>query len=71
MEWSVSLLALEKRRLETKKTKIMNRREEISVKMPNQEARMKLTSGDKTKLNEFSGENMGRNVLTVPNGGIL
>jgi len=37
MEWSASLLTLEKRRLETKR-KINNHREEISVKVPNREA---------------------------------
>jgi hypothetical protein len=69
MEWSASLLTLEKRSLETKK-KINNHREEISVKVPNREARKKLTSGDTTKLNEFSGETVGWKVLTVPSGGI-
>jgi len=39
--------------------------------LSNREARKKFTGGDKTKLNEFGGENVGRKVLTLPNGGIL
>jgi hypothetical protein len=70
VEWSASLLKAEERRLEKKK-QIKNRREEISVKVPNREARKKFTSGDKAKLNEFGGENVGRAVLTVTDGGIL
>jgi hypothetical protein len=59
VEWSASLLKVEERRLETKKKQIKNRREEISVKVPNREGRKKFKSGDKAKLNEFGGENVG------------
>jgi hypothetical protein len=41
------------------KKKTKNRREEISVKAPNREARNKFTDGDKKNLNECGGENVG------------
>ena len=50
---------------------IKNLREQISVKVPNREARKKFTGGDKTNLNESGVENVGRKLLTVPYGGIL
>jgi hypothetical protein len=63
-------LTVEKRCLETKEKQIKNRPEEISVKVPNREERKKFKGGDKTKLNEYGGENVGRKYYPCPTVGV-